>query len=79
MQLRERGSRAKARTLAEEKLRDIDEKMSRLEAMRAALTGLITACACKAGGLLQCPIIEALDDPRLVPELLPRKRKGAHR
>lgn len=80
LQLREGGRRGEVRGLAEQKVQDIDEKMSRLKAMRAALTGLITACSCRTGAVPECPIIEALDDPRPdVTELSPAKRKGARR
>lgn len=79
LQLREGGSRVKARTLAEEKVRNIDEKMSRLKAMREALTELITACSCKTGAAPECPIIEALDDPRPgVPVATLRTRRAKH-
>jgi Hg(II)-responsive transcriptional regulator len=64
LQLREGGRRGEVRGLAEQKVRDIDEKVSRLNAMREALTGLITTCSCKTGPAPQCPIIEALDDPK---------------
>jgi MerR family transcriptional regulator, copper efflux regulator len=64
LQLRLGGRRDQVRGLAEQKLRDIDEKVSRLEAMREALTSLITACSCKTGAAPQCPIIEALDEGR---------------
>lgn len=80
LQLREGGRRGEVRGLAEQKVQDIDEKMSRLKAMRAALTGLIIACSCKGGAAPECPIIEALDDPRPdVTALVLGKRKGVRR
>lgn len=80
LQLREGGRRGEVRGLAEQKVRDIDEKMSRLKAMRAALTGLITACSCQTGPVPECPIIEALNAPRPgVTGLRSRKRKVARR
>ena len=80
LQLREGGRRSEVRGLAEQKVRDIDEKVSRLKAMREALTGLITACSCKTGSAPQCPIIEALDDPGTgLAGLVNVKRKGPRR
>jgi DNA-binding transcriptional MerR regulator len=51
-----------ARSAAETKLRDIDEKLRDLTAMRAALASLVEACH-HAGGPLTCPILEALEKP----------------
>jgi Hg(II)-responsive transcriptional regulator len=53
--------RAKVRELAASKMRDIDEKLARLQAMRSALYTLVEDCACGAE-TLTCPILEALDD-----------------
>ncbi|MBA3819705.1 MAG: MerR family transcriptional regulator [Deltaproteobacteria bacterium] len=53
--------RAKVRDLAAAKLKDIDEKLARLQAMRSALYTLVEDCACGAE-TLTCPILEALDD-----------------
>ena len=53
--------RAKVRELAAAKMRDIDEKLARLQAMRSALYTLVEDCACGAE-TLSCPILEALDD-----------------
>ncbi|MBI1726306.1 MAG: MerR family DNA-binding protein, partial [Candidatus Rokubacteria bacterium] len=52
--------RNQVRALAEAKLRDIDRKLARLQAMRSALYGLLDACAC--GKRPSCPILEALND-----------------
>ena len=56
--------RAKVRELAAAKMRDIDEKLARLQAMRSALYTLVEDCACGAE-TLTCPILEALDDAQL--------------
>ena len=53
--------RAKVRDLAAAKMRDIDEKLARLQAMRSALSTLVEDCACGAE-TFTCPILEALDD-----------------
>lgn len=53
--------RAKVRDLALAKVRDIDEKLARLQSMRSALSVLVDGCACGAEALA-CPILEALDD-----------------
>ena len=42
-------------------MKDIDEKLARLQAMRSALYTLVEDCACGAEALT-CPILEALDD-----------------
>lgn len=54
--------RSEVRAVAETKMRDIDQKLTRLRAMRNALHSLIETCACGTGRLA-CPIFEALDDP----------------
>lgn len=60
-----RGAKARrkkeVRVLAEAKLRDIDQKLARLQSMRSALWGLLESCAC--GQAPSCPILEALNDP----------------
>ena len=53
--------RAKVRELAAAKMRDIDEKLARLQAIRSALSTLVDDCTCGAE-TLTCPILEALDD-----------------
>lgn len=62
--LRDGGSRRRSevRAVAETKMRDIDQKMARLQAMRSALYSLIETCAC-GKERLACPILEALADP----------------
>lgn len=54
-------SRGEARVIAELKIRDIDQRMARLQAMRSALRGLVESCA--SGRRPTCPILEALNDP----------------
>ena len=49
-----------AKAAAEAKLRDIDEKLRDLTAMRAALASLVDSCR-RAGGTITCPILEALE------------------
>ncbi len=53
--------RVKVRELAAAKMKDIDAKLARLQAMRSALYTLVEDCACGEGALT-CPILEALDD-----------------
>ncbi|MBI2504142.1 MAG: MerR family DNA-binding protein [Candidatus Latescibacteria bacterium] len=63
MSLRDGGGRRRGevRALAEAKMRDIDQKLARLQAMRSALDGLVESCVC--GRRPTCPILEALNDP----------------
>ncbi len=56
-----RSKRSEARALAEAKMRDIDQKVRQLHAMRSALGTLVESCACR-DGQPACPILEALDD-----------------
>jgi MerR family mercuric resistance operon transcriptional regulator len=51
---------ADVRKRAEAKVRDIDEKIRTLEAMRRALSRLIRECS-SSGPATECPILEALD------------------
>ena len=51
--------RARARTLAEGRLVELDARIAELEAARAALRRLATACA--GGGRGPCPIIAAFE------------------
>lgn len=51
---------ATARSAAQAKLDDIDEKIRDLSAMRTALAGLVDACAC-SGEAVHCPILESLE------------------
>jgi MerR family mercuric resistance operon transcriptional regulator len=48
------------RATAETKIADIEEKMRRLPAMRAALAALVESCA--ANREHHCPLLEALDE-----------------
>lgn len=51
---------ADVRERAATKVRDIDDKMRTLQAMRIALTKLIRECSGR-GSVSECPILEALD------------------
>ncbi len=53
-------NRVAVQAMAEARVRDIDEKLARLTAMREALGQLLTSCAC-SGGRPICPILEALE------------------
>ncbi len=55
-------NRGEMRIIAAAKIEDIEEKVRRLEAMKAALSKLHDTCGCK-NQALDCPILEALDDP----------------
>lgn len=70
------GKRKKeVRALADAKLKDIDQKLARLQAMRSALWGLLESCAC--GRAPSCPILEALNEPGDEPEV--ERRSSARR
>jgi Hg(II)-responsive transcriptional regulator len=60
----EGASCAEVQTAAEMKIGDIEQKIQSLRAMRRALRALVRSCA--TGDLLarECPILEALDDPK---------------
>jgi DNA-binding transcriptional MerR regulator len=51
-----------AKSAAEAKIRDVDEKIRDLTAMREALASLVDACR-RTGGPIACPILEALEKP----------------
>jgi len=72
MSLRDGGGRRRGevRKIAEARMRDIDQKLSRLQAMRTALDGLVESCSC--GRRPTCPILEALNDPDDEPATRPR-------
>jgi Hg(II)-responsive transcriptional regulator len=53
-------SRTRVRSVAEQRLRQVESKIEELTAMRDALRLLVHRC--HAGHTLECPIIEALDD-----------------
>jgi len=53
---------ATVRRQAEEKVKDIEEKMETLKGMRTALRQLIAACAGQ-GSVSECPILDALNQP----------------
>lgn len=65
--------RAGVRRLAATKLADVDQKISRLRAIRKAVAALVESCGCKAE-TLHCPILEALDDE--IPSGERRPRSG---
>jgi Hg(II)-responsive transcriptional regulator len=52
-------NRRQIRSVAERRVRQIEQKISELARMRAALQRLVHAC--QEGTTLECPIIEALD------------------
>ena len=54
-----RRDRARVRSVATTRVRDIDRKIAELQAMRQALSHLVHCC--EEGSTLECPIIEALD------------------
>ena len=71
------GKRKKeVRALAEAKMKDIDRKLARLQAIRSALFGLLESCAC--GRQPSCPILEALTDPSHDEPTHPRSVNGKH-
>jgi MerR family mercuric resistance operon transcriptional regulator len=52
-------SRQRIRTVAEERIRQIEDKIAELERMKGALRTLVHSC--HKGDTLECPIIDALD------------------
>ena|SRR5829696_8249831 len=54
-----RRDRARVRTVAGKRVREIEGKIAELQAMKRALSHLIHCC--EKGATLECPIIEALD------------------
>lgn len=52
---------ADVRERSEAKMRDIDEKVRTLQAMRKALARLVRACSGR-GPVTECPILESLED-----------------
>src|SRR4051794_41138555 len=57
-----RRDRARVRAVAERRIKEIDQKVAELEAMKKALGHLVHRC--RGGATLECPIIEALDGAR---------------
>ena len=53
-------NRARIRSVADEKIRQIDQKIVELTRMKRALQTLVHSC--RGGATLDCPIIEALDN-----------------
>ncbi|KAA3650875.1 MAG: MerR family transcriptional regulator [Proteobacteria bacterium] len=62
LDLDENTDRTAARTLAKEKLAQIDERMARLAAMRSALTELVSCCE-HTTTTQPCPILHTLAHP----------------
>jgi MerR family mercuric resistance operon transcriptional regulator len=58
----QRRDRARIGAIAERRVRQIDQKVAELRAMKKALTRLLHCC--HQGSTLECPIIEALDGTR---------------
>lgn len=56
-----------ARAAAEAKVRDIDDKMRDLAAIRGALASLVESCACSSESAMSCPILEALEKRKAAP------------
>jgi Cu(I)-responsive transcriptional regulator len=54
-----RRDRGRIRTVAGKRVREIERKITELQAMKQALSQLIHCC--EEGATLECPIIEALD------------------
>lgn len=54
--------RGAVRRVAEAKLRDIEIKVARLQAMHRALGGLVECCVSERASL-SCPILDALNEP----------------
>ena len=57
-----RRDRARVRAVAEHRIREIDQKIAELQAIKRALGHLVHCC--RDGTTLECPIIEALDGAR---------------
>ena len=53
-------TRTRTRSVADEKIRQIDQKIAELDRMKRALQTLVHSC--RDGEALECPIIEALDN-----------------
>ncbi|WP_411280453.1 heavy metal-responsive transcriptional regulator [Gemmatimonas sp.] len=76
------GPGLEARHVAVAKIRDIDERVRQLGALRTALAGLVAQCdqTCGADGgsvqLMDCPILAALDDDTRDIEPLPSAARG---
>jgi Hg(II)-responsive transcriptional regulator len=56
-------NRQRIRTIAERRIRQIEQKIAELDRMRHALRTLVQTC--HDGSTLECPIIEALDGEAL--------------
>jgi DNA-binding transcriptional MerR regulator len=65
LRLRRSKDRAKARAIAGRRLKQIEQKLAELAAMRDALTHLVHTC--RHGGTPDCPILEALESGEAAP------------
>src|SRR5712692_4433613 len=65
--------RRKVRSLAEAKMRDIEGKVTRLQAINRALAGLVGSCGSSQAGS-GCPILNALSEPEDMP--MPQRGKS---
>jgi Hg(II)-responsive transcriptional regulator len=74
LELRRAGTGQRKRVLAkaQEKIRNIEEKLRRLASMRTALLSMVDSCSCK-GNDLQCPILDALNEDE--PSVMPKSRR----
>jgi MerR family transcriptional regulator, copper efflux regulator len=57
---------AEVRAHAESKIRDIDEKIGSLKAMKNTLSKLVAECSGE-GSLTDCPILESLETKEVIP------------
>ena len=57
-----RRDRVRIRAVAERRVRQVEQKIAELRGMKKALSHLIHCC--REGSTLNCPIIEALDQPK---------------
>ena len=65
--------RAEVRRIAEARIKDVDERLAQLQAVRSALHGLLESCACSRARPT-CPILDALDAHGEQPPAARRKR-----
>jgi MerR family copper efflux transcriptional regulator len=56
-------SAQQVKTLAQEKLTQIDAKIQALQAMKTALADLVAACPGSEGNMAHCPIIQCFESP----------------
>ena len=68
-------NRLKVRALAQTKLRDVEQRVADLTAIRSALLQLVTSCC--ENDEPRCPILEALDTASLPTVAKPQTKKGS--